>query len=315
MRRLSAVLPVACALVVALLATPAAAYDEPLGLNLGFTSFMDGGPPAGPGWYFSEYIQLYNGDHLRDYPIVSARDGDVDAWVSLNQFIYQSDQTLLLGGKWGLDVIVPLVCIDADPAAPDNGAGLGDLLVGPFLQWDPIMGANGPILVHRVELQMVFPTGKYDHDYALNPGSNFFSFDPYWAATWFITPKLTATCRAHYLWNDKNNDPFRGLGATVDDTQAGEAFHANFASSYEVLPKQLRVGVNGYYLRQTSDSKIDDPANPGDPDAREQVFGIGPGAMWSFSKDMHLFFNMYFESHVKNRPEGERYNLRLVYHF
>lgn len=295
----------ACLLLTPLFVTPAGAFDQPA-VNLGFTSFMDGGPPAGPGFYYTQYIQFYTADKLVDYPVP---DTDVDAWISLSQFIYQSDQALLLGGKWGLDVIVPLVCLDSGPAAPDNGGGIGDVLVGPFLQWDPIMGPNGPRFVHRIELQLIFPTGKYDNDKALNPGSNFFSFNPYWAGTYFFTPKLTGSFRAHYLWNDKNDDPFVLL--PVSETQAGEAFHTNFALSYEVIPKQLRAGVNGYYFRQTSDSEWDGTSVSG----REQVMGIGPGAMWSFSQDTHLFFNAYFESNVKNRPEGDRFNLRLVHHF
>lgn len=287
----------------ALLATPAPALDQPA-VNLGFTSFLDGGPPAGPGFYFTEYLQFYQADEIADSrgkELIG--DADIEAWVSLNQFIYQSNTPVLLGGKWGLDVIVPLVSIDSGhPGLPDNGAGLGDILVGPYLQWDPVMGKNGPLFMHRIELQTIFPTGRYDEDKALNPGSNHFSFNPYWAATVFLGPRATASWRLHYLWNDENGDT---------EVQPGQAVHANFAAAYEVIPRTLRLGVNGYYLRQVSDSKIDDDRVSG----RERVLAVGPGLLWHLSGDSHLFFNAYFETEARLRPEGERFVLRFVHHF
>jgi anthranilate 1,2-dioxygenase (deaminating, decarboxylating) large subunit len=285
---------------LALLLVPSAsAYLQP-SVNLGFTSFLDGAPPAGPGFYFQEYISYYAANELADLPVP---DPDIDVWVSLNQFIYQSNTPVLLGGKWGLNVIVPVVGIDSDPSPPlTNKDGLGDIVVGPFLQWDPIMGENGPIFMHRVEFQTVWPTGANDEDRALNAGSNFFSFNPYWSGTVFITPRWEASVRVHYLWNAENSDT---------DAQAGQAIHANFAASYEAIPKKLRIGVNGYFFEQISDSEVDDVDVPDD----ESVLAIGPGALWSFSQHSHLFFNAYFETEAKYRPEGERFVLRYVHHF
>jgi len=287
---------------------PALAYDQP-SVNLGFTSFVDGAPPSGPGFYFQEYLQYYTANRLEDAP-APVSNPKLDAWISLNQLVYQSDQELFWGGKWGMNLMLPIVNFDTSISPlTDNGGGFGDLLIGPFLQWDPIMGKNGPIFMHRIELSVILPTGRYSANEALNPGANFFSFNPYWAGTLFITPKLTVSTRLHYLWNAKNTDP--NDPRAIHNTQAGQAVHANFAASYEVIEKKLRLGINGYALKQISSSEVDGQ----DVSGKEQVFAIGPGALFSFSKDTHLFFNAYFETGAQYRPEGERITLRLVHHF
>ncbi|MFP3870234.1 MAG: transporter [Syntrophobacteria bacterium] len=299
-------------------APSAQAYDLPLGLNLGFTSFLDGAPPAGPGFYYTQYLQFIGSNKFTDDDgddLLPGSGEDLDAWVSLSQFIYQSDQEVLLGAKWGLDVIVPYVAIDLeyDTGGPfeDNGSGFGDLLIGPMLQWDPVMGENGPIFVHRLEFQMIFPTGKYDDDKELNPSSNFFSFNPYWSGTFFFTPKWTASWRFHYLWNAKNDDPNRYFG-DADDSRAGQAIHVNYTTSYELLPRMLHVGLNGYYLKQLTDTEVD---GHDVPDRKEEVLALGPGAVFHFSQHTHFFFNAYFETQAENRPEGNRFNMRVVHHF
>lgn len=298
----------AAALALFLLTQAAPAYDQPA-VNLGFTSFLDGGPPAGPGWYYTQYLQFYTADTLPDLPFPG--DPSLDAWIALFQVIYQSDQALFGTARWGVDFIQPYAAFDLDEDITPLTAqdGFGDLLVGPYLQWDPIMGANGPVFMHRVELQVILPTGEHDDEYAINPGSDVISLDPYWAATWFITPKWTASWRIHYLWNDENDDiDLPG----IESTQAGEAFHANFATEYEVIAKTLRIGINGYYFEQLDESKLNDESVDG---GKEKVLGIGPGLLWSFNQNNHLFVNAYFETNAENRPEGDRYNLRFVHHF
>lgn len=309
-------------LVGGLLCTvPAQAYDLP-GVNLGFTSFVDGGPPAGPGFYYQQYHTYFTSDEFKDSNggdlLPSFADEEIELYILLLQGIYQSNTEIpLIKGKWGLDVIVPLVCTDIsyetgnDAFPQDNAGGIGDLLVGPFIQWDPIMGKGRPIMLNRIEFQMIFPTGKYDSDKELNPGSNFFSFNPYWSTTLFLMPKWTLSWRLHYLWNDENDDPNRNF-VGADDSQAGQAIHVNFATAYEVVEKRFRLGVNGYYLKQITDTKVDGDDVNG---RKEQVLAIGPGAVYHFSQNNHLFFNAYFETMVENRPKGYRFNLRWTHHF
>lgn len=291
-------------------------------VNLGYTSFLDGAPPAGPGLYHAQYLNYYSADKITNgngnaLPLPNPQ---LDVWVSLSQFIYLWDTQLEVGsrvipGKPAIDIIIPAMSANLDFSAPvpitASRGGLGDIMIGPALQFDPIMGDNGPLFVHRIEAQINLPTGQYNSKHLINPGSNFASFNPYWAGTAFITPKDTISFRAHYLWCANNNDPWVGVpGAT--STQAGDAFHINFAAEHEVIPKMLRVGVNGYYLKQTRDAQIDGVDVIG---SREEVLGIGPGAILSFSQTQHVFFNVYWETMTRNRPEGYHLNLRYVHKF
>jgi len=301
-----------CAL--SLIASTTRAYDLPF-LNLGFTSFMDGAPPAGPGWYFQEYFQYYHADKFADANgrTMAAPSPKIDVYANLLQVLYQSNQKVFLGGKWGLDLILPAGNFDLDAKGSGltaNRFGIGDIVVGPYLQWDPVMGKNGPIFMHRFEFQMLLPTGRYSRDINLNQGGNVLSIDPYWAATVFLTPKWTTSWRIHYLWNDENTEPFVGYG--VRTSQAGQAIHLNFASDYELIDKRLRVGINGYYLKQITDEQRNGADVPG---TREEVIGIGPGFLYSFSQDDHIFLNAYYELGAVNRPEGHRYTIRWTHHF
>ena len=302
-------------ILLSALLNSAHAYELPV-VNLGATSFLDGGPPAGPGLYFNEYLQFYTTDTFNDVngnPI-PLPNPNLDVWVSVNQFIYLSDKSLF-NGKLGIDVIIPYVSLDFTPTVigfEDNGSGFGDLVVAPFIQWDTVMGANGFRFVNRFELEVILPTGKYDNVPALNPSSDFVSINPYWAATFFATPKWSVSWRLHYLWNAKTDDPNVLKFPGADTMQAGEAIHINLATAYEIIPNTLRLGINSYYLNQISDVKVDGNDVSG---RQEKVLGIGPGAVYHFSKDNHVFLNYYKESGAENRAEGSLFNLRYTHHF
>lgn len=316
-RPLAALLASAC-----VVATPAAAFELPA-VNLGLTTFIDGAPPAGPGWYVSEFLQYYTADKLRD------KDGkrlplpkqNIEVTSLVSQAIWMSADTLW-GANYGVTVLLPWV-LDArtddglgNLALGEGKSGVGDLIVGPFLQWGPYMGATGPIFAHRVELDVSLPTGEYDYRNGINPGANHWTFNPYWSGTYWLTPNWTVSTRLWYLWSGKNTDPnpagFAAQGiAHARDMRPGQAFHMNFATEYAVTP-QLRLGINGYWLKQATETEVNGQKLSG---SKEQVFGIGPGVLYSFSQQDHLFFNAYKESHARNRPEGERYVIRYVHNF
>jgi hypothetical protein len=305
--------------------SPVGAYDLPA-VNLGLTSFLDGGPPAGPGFYYTHYLEYYHATTLTDnkgadlLPKAAFPNPKMDAWISASQFILQCPKKMVLGAQPGMNAIVPIMDLGiSGTPLKANHDKMGDLVLGPFLQWEPIMGKNGPIFMHRIEFQCLVPTGGYDSSCQINPGANAFSFNPYWSGTLFITPKLTFSTRVHYLWNDANGNPDVSWSASPkwnaggkNEVQPGQAVHLNFDTEYELIEKHLRVGINGYYLKQLTDTQLNHNDISG---RREQVIGIGPGLLYSVNQNNHLFLNSYFETGAENRTEGVRLLLRFVHHF
>jgi hypothetical protein len=306
----------ACSCVLLTLPITAMAYDLP-GVNLGGTSFYDGAPaPQGPGWYLVEYLQSITADTLKggDGKALSLPKQDLDLFVPLTQILYASDEKT--GNMTpGYTVLLPWMAkADIDDglnnAALSGQTGLGDITFGAFLQFDPVMRENGPRYSQRIEVDVTIPTGEYDASKAINPGSNAWNINPYYALTYWLSPRWTASTRVAYLWNGKNDDPSTALNAK-SDSQAGQAIHINFASAYAVTDK-LSLGLNGYWLNQITDTKVDGKSVTG---RREKVWAVGPGFVYQLGKDDSVIANMYFEQDAVNRAEGNRFVLRFNHHF
>ncbi|MGB1800451.1 MAG: SphA family protein [Gammaproteobacteria bacterium] len=270
-------------------------------VNLGDTSFVDG--IAGPGTLVKVLGNHFSANRFTDVNGNSLPgDNKLEANALLGQYAYIS-KTKILGGFYGAEVLLPLVDIEPDTTLtglPNTGErGFGDLIVSPFLlQWTDHKIFGRPYF-HRLNFVFLLPTGSYDADNQVNTGSNIFSFNPYYAGTYFLTKKLTTSFRLHYLWNSENDRPLSALN--VDDTQPGTAFHMNYAASY-ALTKKLRIGVAGYYLNQLSEDEINGISQA---NSEEKTFAIGPGLQYHH-KNNFLNINYYFESGAENRPEGHR---------
>ncbi len=300
---------------------PAQAFNQPP-LNLGLTDILDGGVP-GVGTFFTEYVQAYQSDDFKDH------DGndipgspEVAFLLSMNQLVHVY-QHKLLGAHIGVDLLVPVVSISTSgslpPGAPlsSNAALLGDIGFGPFLQWLDTKLLGRPF-VHRFELDVYFPTGQHDSRFVLNPGSNHWVIEPYYAFTWFLTPKLSTSWRIHYTINTKNDDPFDALKAAgVSELTPGQAFHFNYSLEYEFF-KGFRGAVAGYYLKQLTedDTNLGDLKNvTGVSTTKEQVFSFGPAIHYFFSDKFSAGLKTQWETSVENRPKGNATTLRFTYLF
>ena len=306
----------AAAISVALCAN-AQAYDLP-GLNLGTTSFYDGSPaPAGPGWYLEEYLTYSRANRFNDANgnKLALPKQQLEVVAPTTQIIYVG-QPLANGAMPGVTLInTSLAHVDVDDglnnAALSSRAGFGDVILGAFLQLPTLTRADGsPLLTQRVEADLSVPVGAYDRNRSINPGSNFWSFNPYYAATYWFSPKWSASGRFMYLWNGKNDDPAAGFG-DVSDTQAGQALHANLTLQY-AFSEQFSAGLNGYWLKQITDTEVDGHTVSG---RREKVWAIGPGVLYAFSKENVLSVNAYFEQQAENRTEGNKLVFNLLHKF
>ena len=86
----------------------------------------------------------------------------------------------------------------------------------------------------------------------------------------------------------------------------------NFDLTYRIEPMKWYIGINGYYLQQLQNNKVQGVEVP---NSKERVVGIGPGVLTLPREDLFIFGNLYFEFNVRNRPKGVRAVFRFAKNF
>ena len=274
-------------------------------MNMGGTSFNDG--VAGPGILIEPgVIEYFHATHFVDAngAAIPGRN-TVNAWANLLHIGYITTRKIV-GGFWGVEILVPIASVDVNTAFGPKGkaSGLGDVVVSPLIIEWPDRKLFGKPYFSRFSVVGVLPTGAYDKQQPVNIGSNAGSVFAYYSFTIMPRPGLETSWRMNYLWNANNNQPFAPL--TTPNTQAGTAIHGNYAVSYSVTPA-LRIGVNGYALQQLSAHRMGVTSLS---DSKERVVAIGPGIVWS-SGLWSAFANVDFEMLARNRPVGQRVNVTI----
>jgi hypothetical protein len=275
-------------------------------VNLGNTSFLDG--EGGPGLMTHEQVTLYDASRI-DGPSGQALPGRdmLTTFTAITHLAY-SPSTKVLGSYWGVEILVPVAFVDvATPTALGSTAGIGDITLSPLVFQAPTVTLLGGKFFHRLDLDVVAPTGRYDRDALVNVGSHVWSLNPYYAFTWLLGDRFETSWRIHYLWNSVNDAP--GPAYAASSIQPGQAIHFNAAFSVQVT-KMVRAGVAGYFLQQITDSRADGRAVAG---SRERVGALGPGLFVGKDATTQLVANAYCELAVENRPAGARFNVYFLH--
>ena len=293
-----------CLRILCLLTTPCigVAQVQLPAVNLGDSNFEDGF--AGQGWLFEEFPEANVASALKDSNGNTVPGSNrVTAYITNTHVAFVSNKRVLAGLLAG-EVLQPLADLDVQLAnGPSSRVrGFGDLDFGPGIQWTPKKIGEG-ILAQRFVFIVSVPTGTYSDKRAVNIGNHFVFVNPYYAIT-YERKKVEASARVHYLWNSANSDPFVGLD--IRTMRPGQAFHVNYATSYEVL-KNVRIGFNGYWLQQLTDDRINKLTVP---QSRERTVGLGPGLQLS-GRDIWFRLNAYMETDVRNRPSGIKVTFRI----
>ena len=274
-------------------------------VNLGASSFMDG--PGGPGIAAQELVAGYFAPRLTDANggSVPVHGGSLPvhfsvAALALATYVGYTAPVKVLGGYWGVEVVVPVVHLDV--RTPDGRAsttGIGDAIFSPLVLQLPDAKILGRPFFHRFDTDVIAPSGQYSATAAVSPGNNVWSVNPYYAFTVLLTDRIETSWRFLYLWNSANHSPAPAYDAPT--IQPGQAFHFNGAVSVAVVPS-FRIGIAGYFLTQVSDSEVGGRATA---NSRERAAGLGPGLLVS-AGTFRVIANVSAEFGVENRPAGER---------
>lgn len=203
----------------------------------------------------------------------------------------------VLGGRLGAYIAQPYVKQQvAAFGLSDQRESMGDTTFAPIILWD--MGQN---LTLGASVEVTLPTGEYDASRLANTSNNFYTYKPVFSLTWLPSERTELSLKTTYSFNEKNHDT---------DYRSGQIFHFDYSASYKVSDN-MRLGLNGYYLKQTTDDKqngrtvrdiFGEEVSDG---VRGQVLAIGPALYFNFLKYASAEVRWAKEFDVENRAEGD----------
>jgi hypothetical protein len=245
-------------------------------------------PP--PGFYFRDYNYIYFSDYMKQG---AARPAfDLFANVQAPRLVWITNQKLL-GGNYGMDVIVPFAYQDLDMKGfRGNDFNLGDIFVEPItLSWH----------MERFDLACGYgiwmPTGEYNKANPVSPGKGFL--------TYMLTGGLTVYTDEEKTWSMSALGRYE-ISHEQDQTKItpGHYFTIEYGLA-KTVKKTLEAGLVGYVQAQTTASSNNKP--------KDSVVAVGPEVTYALPKfGLGASVRYLYEMGAKNRTEGQAINITIT---
>ncbi|ENO91268.1 hypothetical protein C662_17318 [Thauera sp. 28] len=276
----------------------------------GAETWLAGAVPP-PGNYFINYFGYYSGD-LVDGGGNKVPGAGVDAWFNAFRFV-QTTEHKILGGNWGWHVIVPVVHQDVNIGfGGKSKLGLGDITVNPF-----ILSWHTKNWHWAAALDINLPTGAYKSgDPRTSIGANYWSVEPIFAFTYMGDTGWEVSAKFMYNIKTSNKDFRPAPGAPKMKYSSGDEFHMDYLVGKRFGP--WGVGLSGYYLKQTTNDKVNGqtiPAGPGgawSAGRKGEVFAIGPSVTYTNKQGVHFIGQWHHEAEAENRFKGDKFWFKLI---
>lgn len=111
-----------------------------------------------------------------------------------------------------------------------------------------------------------FPVGGYRRNDLAHSATNYFSVAWQGSASWNPNPRTDVSVNVAYEWKDENDKT---------DYRSGDQSSVTFGTSYKPFDDtRWDFGINGYYIDQFSDDRINGARVPGG--GRTKAFALGP---------------------------------------
>lgn len=283
-------------IVAAVAATPAMASErQTSNYPHGAENWGTGALPP-PGTYLLNYANYITYDRLND------RNGDkavpdfkVDAYANVVRIVHVTPRKLL-GASYAFQVIVPLVDLNVRVGgAHGHDTSIGDVVIDPL-----ILGWRRGDLHITSGIDIFLPTGNYKSTRLANVGRNYISFEPVLALSYLPKSGWDASVKIMYDINTRNRET---------GYLSGQELHFDYNVG-KSLRNGLGLGVAGYFLRQTTDDRLNGSTAPNDGD-RGRAFAIGPTVKYQLGKAL-LIGVWQHETSAENRPQGEKIWFRFI---